>query len=85
MKQLVNILSKNKVYGISSSNKLLCENYIKGKLHKTSIRNSKSHSSDLLEIVYSDACIMTKYSVSGNSYFIIFTNDKYQFVYTMVM
>ena len=85
MKQLVNILSKDKVYGISSSNKLLCENYIKGMLHKTSIRNGKSHSSDLLEIVHSDACIMTKYSVSGNSYFIIFTNDKYQFVYTMVI
>ena len=84
MKRLESMLSKDKVYGISSSpNKFLCVGCIKGKLHKIPFRNKESRAFDKLKQVHGEVWDMNEYLVDGNRYFITFTDDKSRFVCTI--
>ena len=85
MKRLESMMSKDKIYGICSSNEFLCEGCIKGKLHYTPFGNSERCASGLLELVHNEVCDMTEYSVDGNCFFITFTDDKSWFVHKMLM
>jgi hypothetical protein len=54
-----------------------CESCVGWKHQRSSFENSKSHASELLELVHLDVCgNMTKKSIGGAEYFLTFTDDS---------
>ena len=63
-----------------------CETCIGGKHHRTPFDSSKTHSTELLELVHSDVCgKISEKSLGGAQYFLTFTDDKsrYSWVYIL--
>ncbi len=60
-----------------------CESCIKGRHHKSRFEGSKTHTSELLELVHTDVCgKMGEKSIGGAEYFISFIYDKSHYVWT---
>ncbi len=60
-----------------------CESCIKGRHHKSRFEGSKTHTSELLELVHTDVCgKMGEKSIGGAEYFISFIDDKSHYVWT---
>ena len=78
---LVKRLNYDSSKGIS-----FCETCINGKHHHTPFDSSKTHSTELLELVHSDVCgKISEKSLGGAQYFLTFTDDKsrYSWVYIL--
>lgn len=63
-----------------------CETCISGKHHRAPFNSSKTHSTELLELVHSDVCgKISEKSIGGAQYFLTFTDDKsrYSWVYIL--
>ncbi len=60
-----------------------CESCIKGRHHKSRFEGSKTHTSELLDLVHTDVCgKMGEKSIGGAEYFISFIDDKSHYVWT---
>ena len=54
-----------------------CVDCFAGKQHRVAFRTSTPHrAKDILDLVHSDVCSMSKRSLSGASYFVTFIDDN---------
>lgn len=83
-KRIARLIKDDVLPSLDSSDLEECIDCIRGKLTKTNKKGS-AHSQDLLEIIHTDICGLSKPTLCENKYFITFIDNSSHFSYVYLI